>query len=259
MTAQRSRIARSGRLVRVLIAYAVYMGGGFLLGARLTLRRLLGGDPVRRELAAQRSIQRAYAFYVRVVSGLGLIRVRTRGLARALGSGPRLVVANHPTILDAAVLISHFPQADCVVSVERAESSYLRACARAAGYVRNDDARAVVRECVERLREGRTVVLFPEGTRSPRGDLHPFRRGAAHIALETGCEVIPIVIRAHPPGLTKDEKWYDPPDRVIEYTLDCLEPISPGPILESGAPRGLAARRLTSELREHFVKGLNLG
>jgi putative phosphoserine phosphatase/1-acylglycerol-3-phosphate O-acyltransferase len=48
---------------------------------------------------------------------------------------------------------------------------------------------------VEALREGRSLVIAPEGTRSTTGRLGPFKKGAFHIALQAGVPIVPVVFR----------------------------------------------------------------
>jgi long-chain acyl-CoA synthetase len=47
-------------------------------------------------------------------------------------------------------------------------------------------------EALAQLRTGRTVLMFPEGTRSPDGAVHDFKSGSGYLALHSGCDVLPI-------------------------------------------------------------------
>lgn len=254
-----ARLARCWRIVRTVSAFGVFGVCGLLLGTTLTALRLFDRDGARSQARAQRAIHRGYRAFVWFLEAMGLFRVHVHDARRLSGPGARLVVANHPTLLDVVFLIAQMPQADCVVNTARARNPFLRSAVSAAGYVRNDEGPAVVEECARRLRAGRTVLLFPEGTRSPVHGLRPFRRGAAHIALESGCPMTPVRITSDPPALTKEQRWYDLPRSPVELSLRVQEPISPRPYLESGETRVIAARKLTGELRESIVKGLDLG
>jgi 1-acyl-sn-glycerol-3-phosphate acyltransferase len=68
-----------------------------------------------------------------------------------------------------------------------------------AGYIaidREDPREAVksIKEAVKKIQNGSSVVIFPEGTRSRDGTLQPFRRGGFHLALKSGCDVVPVAI-----------------------------------------------------------------
>ncbi|HLW72393.1 MAG TPA: AMP-binding protein [Candidatus Binataceae bacterium] len=49
-------------------------------------------------------------------------------------------------------------------------------------------------EALAELRRGRSVLMFPEGTRSPDGAVHDFKSGAGYLALHGGCDILPIRI-----------------------------------------------------------------
>ena len=121
-----------------------------------------------------------------------------------------LVVANHPTLLDAVFLMSFMPQADCVVKASHYDNFWLSGAARGAGYIPNRSGPQLVEECAERLRRGRSVLIFPEGTRSPKNGLGTFARGAAHIALRAGSDLVPVTIECDPATLYRGKasvKW----------------------------------------------------
>jgi len=170
------------------------------------------------------------------------------------GSSPVIVVANHPTLIDVILLISRMPQADCVVKREAWSNPFLRNVVSAAGYVPNDGGVELVETCAARIRAGRSLVLFPEGTRSPRAGLGPFRRGAAHVALRTGCPVQPVAIRPDSPFLSKGEAWWRVPDRTPTSRVTAYPPMR----FDRGrGAASRAAREATNEVRELFLKELS--
>jgi 1-acyl-sn-glycerol-3-phosphate acyltransferase len=204
-----------------------------------------------RELFAQRVIHRSFGWYIRLGSALRLFSLTTHGAERLRG-GATLVVANHPTLLDVVFLISCMPQADCVVKREAWRNPFFRGIVTAAGYIPNDEGEAVISECVARLRAGRSVILFPEGSRSPQRGLGPFKRGAAYVALASGAPVTPVVIGCDPPALMKGQAWYALPNRELIFSLTVGGPLHVGDLLSEQHPRAIAARRITDELRSHF-------
>jgi len=209
-------------------------------------------EPWRR---AQRAIHNAYAIHMAVMELMGIIRVRWIGAEKLGTLGHQLIVANHPSLIDVVLIISRLPQADCIMNSEYAENRWLRGAAKAADYIRNDAGAEVVRQATRRLSEGRTLVIFPEGTRSPEGGLGRFQRGAAHIALETGLDMLPVHITVEPPMLMKGQKWYHVTKRRSLFTLRVGEPIVAKEHLDGGESTVMAARKLTTVLRARFAGG----
>ena len=50
-------------------------------------------------------------------------------------------------------------------------------------------------DALAELGAGKSVLMFPEGTRSPDGTVHEFKSGVGYLALRSGCDVLPILIR----------------------------------------------------------------
>lgn len=256
------RAARAWHVTRLAVGFGYFgLGGLVLASVVLPLQRLAGRARGRDDdaLRAQRTLHRGARSFLRVARALGFVRVRWRGDA-ALDRGPVLVVANHPSLIDTPIFAARMAQADFVVGPKWSESPWLRGAVRAAGYLRSDGGAGVVREAAARLRAGRSVVIFPEGTRSPADGLGRFHRGAAHVALEAGCDVLPVLVRTQPRVLMKGQPWTDYPDDCCpEWILEVGEPIRPAEHLDAAVPRPLAARRLTGILRDWFEKRWDRG
>jgi 1-acyl-sn-glycerol-3-phosphate acyltransferase len=78
-----------------------------------------------------------------------------------------------------------------------------------AGYIpldRSDGRKAIksLEEAAERIRNGRAIIIFPEGTRSLDGKLLPFKKGGFLLAKKAGVPIIPVTIKGsrdiNPPG-----------------------------------------------------------
>jgi 1-acyl-sn-glycerol-3-phosphate acyltransferase len=80
--------------------------------------------------------------------------------------GPRVVVANHPSLLDALLLASRLPNAVCIMKGALSRNLLLGAGARLARYIVNDAPLPMLRRAVRELHEGATLIIFPEGTRT---------------------------------------------------------------------------------------------
>lgn len=247
------------QVVRTALGFAVFGAMAPVLGlVALPLARIRSRDGLERALWMQRVVHRAAQIFMGLIDTLGAVKSQGHGVERLGEAGPKLVVANHPTLIDVLALLAFMPQADMIVSKTRVNNPFLRRLIRSCGYLRNDDGLAIVTECVDRIRAGRSLIVFPEGTRSPRRGLHRLQRGAAHIALRAPCDLLPVVISCDPPAFGKGQKWYDLPDRAVRMTLVVGEPIAANSVSGEEMPPPVAARRLTSQLREAFEKGLDI-
>ena len=117
---------------------------------------------------------------------------------------PRLVVGNHRTAMDIPVMLAHF--AGSVVSRGDLETwPIIGAGAQAAQVVFVDKTSTsskvrALRAVRQRLRAGRTVSVFPEGSTFEGDEVRPFFRGSLAAARGIGAEVIPVGL-AYPPGV----------------------------------------------------------
>ena len=96
---------------------------------------------------------------------------------------------------------------------------YFSGVVRAAGYIVNDHAVQLINDCGKSFKAGRSLIVFPEGTRSPAYGLRTFKRGAAQIALRTGVPIVLVVITCDPPTLMKGQPWYKIPERPLRFKL----------------------------------------
>jgi 1-acyl-sn-glycerol-3-phosphate acyltransferase len=256
-------LLRAFRLARVGLCFLYFGLGTWLAGVTLLplLRRrarLRGLAPEVALLHVQRAVHLfCRSFIACMTRAMRVVEVQWIG-AEALARGPVLVVANHPSLIDTPLLLSRMPQADFIVSPDWLRRGWLRRTIDAADYMHSDAGAEVVDEAVARLRAGRSVVVYPEGSRTPPEGLRRFQRGAAHIALEAGCDLLPVTIQVTPRALMRGERWTHYPLENPVWRVEVGEPIRPEP---SGGDehRPLAARRLTGVLEEYFEKRCGRG
>ena len=115
--------------------------------------------------------------------------------------GPYVVVMNHQSYMDIPVIVQGLPfQVRFVSKRELLKIPFFGSAARRCGSIfieRSDrkDALSGLRAVGRTLKElGVSVVLAPEGTRSPDGRLLPFKKGAFVIAIEVGLPILPVTI-----------------------------------------------------------------
>ncbi len=248
---------RGWRTLATIFCFAVFAMGGALLGAfGIPMVRLILRKADSRHRAGRWLIQRGFHLFVLMMRGTGVLRVRYEGM-EALRTRGRLVMANHPTLIDFVLLASVIPQADCFVKSALLNDWFKRWPVLLAGYIRNDQGESTMARCRESLDSGNNVIIFPEGTRTPPGMPVKFRTGAAQVAVRTHQNVTPVFIKSTASNLHKGGAWYLAPERQVRITLRVMEDISIRPFLAARPDQpALAARDLNDHLQHYFNKDL---
>ena len=220
-----------------------------ILPILLVLDRVLGPEPYRMQGAIRILVSR-WLFLLR---GCGLLSARA-GKGKPM-DGPCVIVSNHPGLFDVLFLIRDIPRLSLMVKRSLATKLPLGPVFRSAGYVLSPDfEQRGPFECLEEAREkinlGYKFMIFPEGTRSPRGDLGKFHPGAFLLARLANVPVQPLFIKNAPPFLPKEDQWYFPPSRVSTLVLEFWEPIAP--------PRAGQERELARNLEAQYRKAMGL-
>lgn len=154
---------------------------------------------------------------------LGAMRLARvlRSDLRALDSlrdGPALVIApNHPSLLDAVLVISRLPRVVCAAKGAVWDNVFLGAGARLAGFIRNDSPARLIRGAAQQLRAGRHFLVFPEGTRTAAGTIGEFKGGFALIAKAAGVPIQTVFIDSNSRFLGKGWPLFKKPEFPLVY------------------------------------------
>jgi len=152
--------------------------------------------------------------------GLGLMRLDVDALDALRGeTGGLILAANHPTMLDAMLLVARLPRSVCVMRAELMRNVFLGPGARLARYIPNDRGRNMVRESVAALRKGHLVVLFPEGTRTSTPPVDAFRPGITLIAKLAQVPIQTVLIQSDSPYLRKGWPLLRAPPHVVRIRI----------------------------------------
>ncbi|GAA0586112.1 hypothetical protein GCM10009416_25560 [Craurococcus roseus] len=156
---------------------------------RVLPRRI--GEPL-----GQSGISAGFRWALWVMRALGVLRVDLSPLDALRDERSLVVASNHPTMMDAVLLISRLPRVVCITKASLWDSPFLGGGVRLAGYVRNDAPLPMIRRAAEAVREGRQLMVFPEGSRTARPPIDRFTRGFAVMARAAGAPVQTVLIEA---------------------------------------------------------------
>jgi len=167
---------------------------------------------------ARRFISASMRFFIGLMHVLGIVNLKTDDREQYRNLSSKIIIANHPSLLDVVMLLSLIPNADCIVN------AYLKTNIIVIGIVRHLyilgslDYDSLMQACSESLQKGNCLIVFPEGTRTPRSGNVIIKKGAARIAMICGCNIVPVHIGGTDKfGLGKKDPWvgFNPRERYV--------------------------------------------
>lgn len=249
----RERTRRHGRphrllqLPRVLMSYAIF-ASFFLVGGLICLfaaPRLLFGRPSPHAQRRYRSaMNHGFERFMAMLRALRLVDYRLPPRPADHPGGAYLLIANHPGLLDVALLLAACPEAVCLVKAEWYRFPLLGPLLRLGDHIpgpgidvglddtSTESATPVVERIEQKLREGVPVVVFPEGTRSPWRGLRRFHRGGIEAAVRASVPVVQVFLDLDGPFLAKGQRLWELPARP-RYLFEWLGRVDAGAVGDS--------------------------
>ncbi|WP_186371682.1 lysophospholipid acyltransferase family protein [Yersinia alsatica] len=245
-----SLLNRLWRGVATGFCFALFGLGGLILSIVWfsSLRLIVRAEAVRSRIT-QLSIRYSFQLFLRIARFLGVFDYQIKNSELFSEDAGCLIVANHPSLLDYVLLAAHMPRCDCIVKEALLNNIFVSGVIKSAGYLVNTESDKLLAHCKSRLGLGGSILIFPEGTRTTAGGVLSLQRGAANIALHSGCNIRVVFIDCNPPMLTKELKWYNIPPVKPQFNITVQNKInSKNFIQDSDLSLALAARRLTKHL-----------
>ena len=136
----------------------------------------------------------------KLICWIFFIRVKTNGFGHLDKNQSYVFVSNHQSIFDIFVVYGWIPFIfKWVMKYELKDSFVGQACV-SAGHIFIDRSNPVaaknsLSQAAEQLKNGNSVVIFPEGTRTRTGKIGKFKRGAFLLAMELKLPIVPITLK----------------------------------------------------------------
>lgn len=176
------------------------------------------------------------------------------GIGNVPNKRPFIIVANHASYLDPPIIKSIFDRYFGIIVVYLAKKEIYNNFAKkyffnSSGTIpvdRQKGGKIALDAAIAKLKEGEVIGLFPEGTRSRDGKLHPGKTGAARLALSARCPIIPVGI------INSYELW--PPNKKLPKLRKMV-------VVKIGKPFTLDEyykKRVTNELLHKITNGIML-
>lgn len=249
-------INRAWRFFGTGLSFAVFGVGGLILAVFVfPMISLTARDTETRTRRARSLVSRSFRLFLWMMHGLGVFDFDVDPACKDAFNAQNglIIVANHPTLIDVVQLLAEVAHGNCIVKEALFKNPFLGGVVRATNYISNDESEELITHCVEVLKKGETLVIFPEATRTVPGQPMRLRRGAARVALAAGVPMQMVHIRCNPSTLTKAERWYEIPVRRPCLQMSVGDRLDIGVFARDGEEPSMASRRLTQLMHNKFM------
>lgn len=238
------------------------LGGAVLARLVLPLVGWWPGSSFQSVQRCQRVVRAAWIFFHDYMRWTGLVAFNHRRLELPV-KHPSVIISNHPTLIDITALISALGTACFVAKKALFRNPLFGSLLTRCGHIRSLDGAdlsgdSAFDQALARLQEGHSVLLFPEGTRSPVDGLGRFRIGAFELARRARVPLVVFSIGAEPRALSKGLPWYAIPPVAMKLSVQHVLTFDAW----DAVPDGSALSLLRNDVRQQLLdrlKGPNLG
>jgi 1-acyl-sn-glycerol-3-phosphate acyltransferase len=156
-----------------------------------------------RQRLARRWHSWVFRFYLGFLSRFCACRFDLDALDTLPKQGPLVVVANHPSLLDAVLIISRLPNMVCIMKAALLRNPLLGAAAQSAGYISNAGPLEMMLNARAAIAQGAQLLVFPEGSRTVDFPIDACSPSAGVLARAAGVPVQTLLIECSTPYLGK--------------------------------------------------------
>ncbi len=185
----------------------------------------------------ERGTKLAYSWLcwgTRCIAAISGSPVSISGLEKVPQDEPVLYISNHRSLFDPVHLVPLMKNPTSILAKKELEKipflGYYMRLARCEFLDRNDLKQGLkcILDLISHVKEGQSVCIFPEGTRSPGDEMKEFRDGSFKVAQRTGCPIIPIAISGTENVLEEHFPFVKPAPVQIRFgdpiRMDTLDP-----------------------------------
>jgi 1-acyl-sn-glycerol-3-phosphate acyltransferase len=207
-------VARTPMIIFEIILVTAFMAVMVILVSFVTT----GGDTAHK-------VARIWA---KCILALSNIRVTVKGLSNLKPGRSYIYMPNHISNFDIPVLQAYLPvQFRWLAKAELYKIPIFGYAMKRAGYIsidRSDRKSAIesLNKAAKIIRNGVSVIIFPEGTRSRTNNVQPFKKGGFFLAVDSGVPIIPIIIHGTEQIMAKNQISIKPGN----VTLEIAKPIN---------------------------------
>ncbi len=233
-----------------LLAFVSYMVG-YLIYSIPTLAKIKKLDPNLSVEERDRFIHQLPAKWSRTIMKITGSNIQLKGQEN-IPDGPVVFVSNHEGDFDIPLLLAYIDKPFGFISkVEVKKAPIISSWMEAMNCVfidRKDRRSAVksIRDGVDKLKNGHSIVIFPEGTRSKGGPIAEFKGGSLRLAKDSGVPIVPIAIKGTSDIFEKNNRLVRP----ANVTITVCPPFHPDEYLNKDM------NELAKEIRQTIIASI---
>ena len=205
------------------------------------------------EFRCQQIIRPSFRFVLWYLRLIRIIDVQVN-LAQLRGVKPEIIICNHISMFDIVAVLATFPNCYTFVKQKYLKIFVIAPIIRACGFIPVDtdsatDKIEAYRRAAEVLKAGKTLVAWPEGTRSKTGAVGEFHRGIFKLALDLSKDLTPVIITSNPPVFNNTDTL-TPFTRLVDFRLKVMPKIA---VPKVDVADRASVLRLRDDVRSQFV------
>lgn len=193
--------------IRTVLLYVTAVIATVVLGLTVIIAAMLGVED--KPGGVYDNVPKWWSKFVLFAVG---VKVRVHGMENLKAGEPYIFASNHVSWFDVPSLASTLPRNRFVAKSELFKVPIFGKAMRAAGMIeiQRENRKAAFGAydvAAERIRGGKSVVVYPEGTRGYEYPLRPFKKGPFVLAIAAGVPIVPIILHGTIEVMAKGSLW----------------------------------------------------
>ncbi|MBR1618240.1 1-acyl-sn-glycerol-3-phosphate acyltransferase [bacterium] len=239
------------RGVAILISVFVFGIGALIISYILIpLVKLFEKDEKKRHIYFSFFVQKSWQIFVRFVTVIRVLKVNEHDFEKLKSIKNSIIVATHPTYLDVVILLSIIPKTTCFVAPRIVKNFFMGNIVKSVFLTSSDTVEEFEKQAKEMYNEGFNILIFPSGKRHELNAKPKLKKGAALLAKELRCDIVPIKIVTDFEFLKRNVPIYKGGVKVAIYDINVFENIKTLEYLEKFKDDIVFKKELTSKISD---------
>lgn len=234
-------------ILMTFITFGYFFVVGFLLN--LLAQIFLPIVPIGKKSKFKFFHKTVHLYFKTLIYGTPFVKIKIIGKENLNFEKPRIIIANHTSQLDTPALGMIHPKSIFMVNDRVLKSKFFGKAIQMAGfYSVSDNYEEGLDGLREKVRQGYSIIIFPEGTRSKTSAMQRFHKGAFFLAKELHLEISPVMVRGNADLLPKGDNVL----KTGKLTLEYLPLINPNDE-KFGKTHSELAKKISAYFKQKFV------